>query len=124
MAESRFFAVAKEAALEAGAILKEHLATDFKIYKKGIVNLVTEVDLKAEKMILDRIRRDFPDHHILSEEKGSYEGEADYRWVIDPLDGTTNYSHRYPAFCVSIGLEHAGKTLLGVVYNPISQEMF
>jgi len=104
--------------------LREHLDTDFKVFKKGIVNLVTEVDLKAEKAILERIRRNFPDHNILSEEHGTSEGEVDYRWVIDPLDGTTNYSHRYPVFCVSIALEHAGQTILGIVYNPMSEEMF
>jgi len=124
MAESIFFTVAKEAALEAGRILKEHLDTDFKVYKKGIVNLVTEVDLKAEKAILDRIYSNFPDHQILSEEKGAVAGDAGYCWVIDPLDGTTNYTHRYPIFCVSIALEHEGKTILGIVYNPISGEMF
>lgn len=123
MSES-FFTVAKEAALEAGIVLKDHLETDFKVYKKGIVNLVTEVDLKAEKTILDRLNRSFPDHKILSEEKGSVAGQADFCWVIDPLDGTTNYSHRYPIFCVSIALEHQGRTILGVVYNPMSGEMF
>ncbi len=124
MPESQFFTIAKEAALEAGGVLKEHLDTDFKVYKKGIVNLVTEVDLKAEKAILDRIHRSFPDHQILSEEKGSIAGDADFCWVIDPLDGTTNYSHRYPIFCVSIALEHEAKTVLGVVYNPVSGEFF
>lgn len=119
-----FFTVAKEAALEAGKVLKDHLETDFKVYKKGIVNLVTEVDLKAEKAILERIHRSFPDHQILSEEKGSIAGQADFCWVIDPLDGTTNYSHRYPIFCVSIALEQQGKTILGLVYNPISGEFF
>lgn len=131
MADSKFFTVAKEAAVEAGKVLKEHLDTDFKVYKKGIVNLVTEVDLKAEKAILDRIQGSFPDHHILSEEKGSIAGvsaglssDAGYCWVIDPLDGTTNYAHRYPIFCVSIALEDNGKTVIGVVYNPVSGEMF
>ena len=124
MSESQFFAVAKEAALEAGKVLKEHVDTDFKVYKKGIVNLVTEVDLMAEKAILERIRRSFPDHQILSEEKGSMAGDAGYCWVVDPLDGTTNYAHRYPIFCVSIALEHDGKTILGIVYNPVSGETF
>ncbi len=132
MPVSRFFSVAKEAAVEAGKVLKEHLDTDFKVYKKGIVNLVTEVDLKAEEAILERIQGSFPDHRILSEEKGAIEGvsgegvsgDAGYCWVIDPLDGTTNYSHRYPIFCVSIALEKDGKSLLGVVYNPVSGEMF
>ena len=110
--------------MEAGKVLKEHIDTDFKVYKKGIVNLVTEVDLMAEKAILERIRRSFPDHQILSEEKGSMAGDAGYCWVVDPLDGTTNYAHRYPIFCVSIALEHDGKTILGIVYNPVSGETF
>ena len=88
------------------------------------MNLVTEVDLKAEKAILEQIHRSFPDHQILSEERGSIAGDADFCWVIDPLDGTTNYSHRYPIFCVSIALEHQAKTVLGVVYNPVSGELF
>jgi myo-inositol-1(or 4)-monophosphatase len=122
--QTEFFAVAREAALEAGQILVDYQSSGFKIYKKGIVNLVTEVDLKAEQAILARIRRHFPQHQILAEEEGASAGEADYRWVIDPLDGTTNYSHGYPCFCVSIALERSGQVILGVVYNPVSREMF
>jgi myo-inositol-1(or 4)-monophosphatase len=119
-----FFTVAREAALEAGRILVDSQGSDFRIYKKGLVNLVTEVDLKAEQAILSRIRQHFPEHQILSEEEGSSAGSVDYRWVIDPLDGTTNYSHGYPCFCVSIALEQGGEVILGIVYNPVSGEMF
>ncbi len=121
---SRIATVAREAALEAGAILLAEQKSDFKIYKKGIVNLVTDVDLKAEKVILRRILQEFPDHRILCEEQGELGGTADCRWIIDPLDGTTNYAHRYPVFCVSIGVEAAGELIAGVVYNPVSNEIY
>jgi myo-inositol-1(or 4)-monophosphatase len=119
-----YFDVAREAALEAGQLLLKGAETDFEIYKKGVTNLVTEVDLEAEKAILERIHRHFPGHEILSEEQGLVKGAAEYRWIVDPLDGTVNYSHRYPLFCVSIALEVKGSVSLGIVYNPVSQEMF
>lgn len=121
---SGMLSVAVEAALEAGQVLLEHLHTDFQISKKGRVDLVTEVDLKSEEMIVDRIRRDFPDHQILAEERGSEGGGAPYKWVIDPLDGTTNYAHGYRFFSVSIGLEVEKKMVLGVVYDPVTEELF
>ncbi len=121
---TRILSVAREAAVEAGAVLLAEQKSDFKIYKKGIVNLVTDVDLKAEAVILRRIAQEFPDHRILCEEQGELGGASDYRWIIDPLDGTTNYAHRYPVFCVSIGVEAAGELIAGVVYNPVNSEMY
>ena len=116
--------VARSAALEAGKLLAEGLETEFEISKKGPVNLVTEMDLRAEQMIVDRILSAFPEHQILAEERGGDEGVSPVKWVIDPLDGTTNYAHGYRCFCVSIGVEVHGKTLAGVVYDPIGRELF
>ncbi len=116
--------MAREAALEAGQMLLSHLQTDFKISKKGRINLVTEMDLKAEKIIVDRIRLDFPDHEILAEERGTQAGTGDCKWIIDPLDGTTNYAHGYRFFCVSIAVEVEGQLTVGVVYDPVTEEFF
>ena len=87
-------------------------------------NLVTDVDRRAEELIIGTIRKAYPDHGFLAEESGGGETPADYRWVIDPLDGTTNFTHGLPIFCTSIGLEHRGKLLLGVVYDPNQDELF
>jgi len=116
--------VAKEAALEAGQMLLSHLRTNFQISKKGRINLVTEMDLKAEKLIVDRIRLDFPDHEILAEERGTQTGSGPCKWIIDPLDGTTNYAHGYQFFCVSIAVELEGQLAVGVVYDPVTKEFF
>ncbi len=116
--------MAKEAALEAGQMLLSHLQTDFQVSKKGRINLVTEMDLKAEKLIVDRIRLDFPDHEILAEERGTHAGSGPCKWIVDPLDGTTNYAHGYQCFCVSIAVELEGQLAVGVVYDPVTKEFF
>jgi myo-inositol-1(or 4)-monophosphatase len=92
--------------------------------KEGINNLVTEADHAAEKAIFDVIRSDFPTHALLSEEAGEIIQEADYKWIIDPIDGTVNFAHGIPLCCVSIALEQAGKVVMGAVYNPFLQELF
>jgi myo-inositol-1(or 4)-monophosphatase len=117
--------LAIRAAREAGELLRTHLGRSIEVSHKGPINLVTEVDLASEQLIRDLIANHFPRHAILAEECGA-EGplDADYRWVIDPLDGTTNYAHGYPCFCVSIGLEHQGQAVLGVVYDPTRDELF
>lgn len=98
---------------------------EFKITnKEGINNLVTEVDLASEKAIISIINADFPDHQILSEECGEVVQDSQYKWIIDPIDGTVNFAHRIPLCCVSIGLEHNGKMILGGVYNPFMNEKF
>ena len=117
-------AVAKEAAFQAGNVLRTFLKTDFQVSKKGPTNLVTEIDLRAEAMIIELIECHFPDHSVLSEERGEKVGTAAYRWIIDPIDGTTNYAHGYPCFCVSIAQEIEGLVQLGVVYDPIADELF
>lgn len=114
----------EETAREAGALLRRKLYDRHDIEYKGEINIVTEVDRLSEKLVLDRIRHDFPDHGILTEESPEITGNSEFRWIIDPLDGTTNYAHGYPVFSVSIALEHEGIIVLGVVYNPMLDELF
>jgi len=118
------FELAKRTALEAGAVLREHFRTDFRISKKGPIDFVTEIDLKSEQLILARIRSVFPDHRILAEETGTNCTDSPFNWLIDPLDGTTNYAHGLPTFCVSIALEHDGRLETGVIYDPMADELF
>ncbi len=116
--------VAMEAARQAGGLLVESRESDFQISKKGRINLVTEMDLRSEEILVEKIGHHFPGHQILAEEEGLRKGEPEYLWVIDPLDGTTNYAHGYRFFCVSIALQAHGQTVLGVVYDPVTDEMF
>lgn len=113
-----------EVAREAGQLLLDRFRTNFKVEHKGIVNLVTEVDLAAEELIVSRIRRVFPSHAILAEEKHSEIRSEEVLWIIDPLDGTTNYAHGYPVFSVSIGLQVNGKLEWGAVFDPMRNEFF
>ncbi|MDF1536498.1 MAG: inositol monophosphatase family protein [bacterium] len=108
----------------AGALLKDRLSTDFNISYKGEVDIVTDVDKAAQDLIEGEIRRRYPGHGILAEEGLDLAGSSGYRWIVDPLDGTTNYAHRFPVFSVSIAVAHEGETVCGVVYNPISDETF
>src|SRR5947209_7281225 len=85
---------------------------------EGKRDLVTEADKRSEQIIVDAITGRFPDHRILAEEGTSAGGAGEYRWIIDPLDGTTNFAHQYPLYCVSIGVERGGETIVGVVYAP------
>jgi myo-inositol-1(or 4)-monophosphatase len=114
-------------ARDAGALLIQRLGSA-KITTKGDINLVTEADIAAENLIIERIRSHYPQHGILAEESGEaiFVGgkRSEWKWIIDPLDGTTNYAHGYPCFCVSIALEHAGALEIGVVYDPMRDEMF
>lgn len=113
-------------AVEAGAAQLQHFFNgEFKISnKEGINNLVTEADHAAEKAIIDVIKADFPGHFILSEEAGEIVMDSEYKWIIDPIDGTVNFANGIPICCVSIGLEKAGEMILGAVYNPLMNEMF
>jgi myo-inositol-1(or 4)-monophosphatase len=120
----RFVQVAAEVAREAGKLLMEKFGTELKIARKGEVNLVTEADLAAEALIVSRILAAFPGHTILAEENHSARKAGSYIWVIDPLDGTTNYAHGFPVFAVSIGLEIGGVLACGAVYNPVLDQMF
>jgi myo-inositol-1(or 4)-monophosphatase len=109
---------------EAGDFLKGKLREGVRVDYKGEINIVTEADHMSEVMLLSRIRSRFPDHDILTEESAGVQQGSACRWIIDPLDGTTNYSHGYPVFCVSVGFEKKGQTVLGVVYNPMLDELF
>ena len=105
--------------------LVDFLMALFKISnKEGVNNLVTEADHASEKAIIDVIKKDFPDHFILSEECGASGIESEYKWIIDPIDGTVNFANGIPICCVSIGLEHNGQMILGAVYNPNMNEFF
>ncbi len=114
-----------KAALEAGQILKENFGGDFKISSKDVIsNLVTEIDRKSENKIIDIIKSDYPGHYILSEEAGALIQESEFKWIIDPIDGTVNYAHAIPITCLSIALEKNNEVIMGIVYNPISNEIF
>jgi len=117
-------AVAREAAKAAGEILSRMLGNAHHIVKKGVIDLVTEVDLAAEKIILEIVSRNFPEDNILSEEAGKRDESSNRTWLIDPLDGTTNFAHRFPFFAVSIALEIENEVVLGIVYNPYMNEFF
>jgi len=112
------------AALRSGFFVKKSVGKIGKISYKGRINIVTDIDKKSEDMIIGSIRRAFPSHSILSEESRPRKGSSEYKWVIDPIDGTTNFAHSFPFFCVSIALEEAGRSILGVVYDPMRDEMF
>jgi myo-inositol-1(or 4)-monophosphatase len=116
--------VAVEAARAAGRILKERADSIGKIQYKGEIDPVTEVDLLCEQEVIVRIKKAFPGHAFLAEESGATAGNADHLWIIDPLDGTVNYAHGYPCYCVSIGYQHKGEVVVGVVYNPCLDELF
>ena len=117
-------AVAADAAVKAGKVLRDNVSGIRNISYKGEINLVTEMDRLSEKTVVDTILRAFPRHGILAEEDARIESESGYLWVIDPLDGTTNYAHGYPNFSVSIGLEHKGEVVVGVVYDPMRDELY
>jgi len=119
-----FLRVAEQAARTAGDILLNHLDQPLDLEFKGDVDLVTKVDRLSEEAIVSIISRAYPDHRILAEEGTNQGGASNYRWIIDPLDGTTNYAHSFPCFAVSIGLEAAGEMVVGVVYDPVRDECF
>jgi myo-inositol-1(or 4)-monophosphatase len=122
MQELKDFAI--NLARDAGNLLKEKFNNKHEIHYKGEINLVTEADKMSEDLIIAAINSSFPDHGILSEESPAQNSQAKQRWIIDPLDGTTNYAHGYPVFCVSIALENEGTIVLGVIYDPLREEMF
>lgn len=111
-------------ARQAGALLIEKFNHSLEISFKGDINLVTEADKMSENLIISAIKQKFPDHGILSEESSEILSKSSIRWIIDPLDGTTNYAHGYPVFCVSIAVEKDGKIILGVIYDPTRRDTF
>ena len=118
--------LAERLARAAGAIQRDRYETAFSVQtKSAAIDLVTEVDHACEALIVDRLNAERPDDAILAEEGGGEDREgADWRWVVDPLDGTMNYAHGYPRFCVSIGVERAGRAEVGIVYDPLLDELF
>jgi len=116
--------VAQHAAREAGKVLNRLFGHVNQIKKKGVIDLVTEADLHAEKIILDIIGRTFPEDSIITEEGGECNHLPNRRWIIDPLDGTTNFAHAFPMFAISIALEVEKELVLGVVFNPYMDEFF
>ncbi|HEX8163519.1 MAG TPA: inositol monophosphatase family protein [Pyrinomonadaceae bacterium] len=116
-----------QTARDAGRVLAEKFGRALRVSNKGDIDLVTEADLAAERLIVERIRSYHPRHAILAEESGESartDQPSEFKWIIDPLDGTTNYAHGYPCFCVSVALEQAGEIVVGVVYDPTREELF
>jgi len=113
-------------AAEAGAaVIREYFDKEFRISnKEGVNNLVTEADHLSEKVIIETIKADFPDHAILSEEIGELSSPSEYKWIIDPIDGTVNFANRIPICCVSIAVEFKNEVVMGVVFNPFINEFF
>jgi myo-inositol-1(or 4)-monophosphatase len=122
MKELKDFAI--NLARNAGDLLRGKFNCTHEIHYKGEINLVTEADKMSEDLIIAAINNSFPDHGILAEESPAQNLQAMMRWIIDPLDGTTNYAHGYPVFCVSIALENEGMIVLGVIYDPLRDDMF
>jgi len=111
-------------AREAGALLIDFFHQQVKIEYKGDADLVTVADRKSEALILERIRKQFPSHDVMGEEGTRIESGSDYKWYVDPLDGTTNFAHGFPVFCVSLAVEYRGRRVAGVIYDPTRDEMF
>jgi myo-inositol-1(or 4)-monophosphatase len=111
-------------AREAGAILRAAYSKEHQVKYKGVIDLVTEVDHESEAVLLGEIQGKYPDHHIFAEESGIIQGNDEHIWYVDPLDGTVNYAHHIPIFCVSIAYAYHGEIVLGAVYEPLRDEMF
>lgn len=117
-------AVLEQMARAAGEILRAGFGKVHQIDRKGVIDLVTEVDRESEAYLLTEIEKNFPDSQAVGEEGGRLSGSGDGKWYIDPIDGTTNYTHGLPIFAVSIAYEKASELILGVVYNPIQEELY
>ena len=111
-------------AREAGAILRAGYSKEHQVNYKGVIDLVTEVDHESEAYLLGEIQGRYPGHHIFAEESGIIQGNDEHIWFVDPIDGTVNYAHQIPVFCVSIAYASRGNLLLGAVYDPMRDEMF
>ncbi|MEK7406021.1 MAG: inositol monophosphatase family protein [Acidobacteriota bacterium] len=119
-----YLEVASEIAREAGALVVKYFERRVGFNLKGEFDLVTEADLASEAFIVERLRTYFPSHGIVAEEGHGQESASEYRWYVDPLDGTTNFAHGSPVFAVTLALERAGELTSGVIYDPLRQEMF
>jgi myo-inositol-1(or 4)-monophosphatase len=121
---TEFVSGMSDIAREAGALLMGYFHQHVKIEYKGDVDLVTIADRKSEALILERIRAKWPAHDVLGEEGARIETGSDYKWYVDPLDGTTNFAHGFPVFCVSLAIDYKGKRVAGVLYDPTRDELF
>jgi myo-inositol-1(or 4)-monophosphatase len=119
-----YLETAAEIAREAGPLLATYFERRVAFELKGEYDLVTEADRASEKLVVERLRSYFPQHGIVAEEGGGHTSASEYRWYVDPLDGTTNFAHGYPMFNVTLALEHASEMLCGVIYDPLRQELF
>jgi myo-inositol-1(or 4)-monophosphatase len=113
-----------EIAQEAGSLLRQYFERRVRFELKGDFDLVTEADRASEKLIVERLTSLYPDHGILAEEGSGHRSSSEYRWYVDPLDGTTNFAHSYPVFNVTLALEKAGELITGVVFDPYRDELF
>jgi myo-inositol-1(or 4)-monophosphatase len=116
--------LAIELARRSGAVLREGWGRIHAPERKGRIDLVTEFDRRSERLLIDGLRARFPAHAILAEESGEHQAAGTVRWLVDPLDGTTNFAHNYPFFCVSVAAECEGVLVAGAVYDPVRDEMF
>jgi myo-inositol-1(or 4)-monophosphatase len=119
-----FVEAATEIAYEAGSLLRHYFERRVRFEMKGEFDLVTEADRASEKLAVARLKAQFPEHGIVAEEGGGHESTSEYRWYVDPLDGTTNFAHGYPIWNVTLALEKAGELVAGVVFDPNRDEMF
>src|SRR5579871_4614655 len=119
-----FLETSQEIGREAGALLASYFDRHIGFELKGEFDLVTEADRASERLIVERLRAHFPTHAVVAEEGGGQDGSSEYRWYVDPLDGTTNFAHGFPMFNVTLALERSGELIAGVVYHPIHDEMF
>jgi myo-inositol-1(or 4)-monophosphatase len=116
--------VAIELARASGSVLREGWGSLHAPERKGRIDLVTEFDRLSERLLIDGLRSRYPGHAILAEESGEHRADGDVRWLVDPLDGTTNFAHNYPFFCVSVAAEISGVLVAGAVFDPVRDEMF
>ncbi len=119
-----YLITAVEIAKEAGALLAELSTKPLDIGYKRRADLVTVADRRSEALIVGHLRERFPDHAIVAEEGGNHQSSSDYCWYVDPLDGTTNYAHGFPVYCVTLGLAYRGEVVVGVVYDPTRHDLY
>jgi myo-inositol-1(or 4)-monophosphatase len=119
-----YLTTAVDIAREAGALVTEFFRRPLEISYKSPSNLVTEADRRSEALIVERLQKLFPEHAVVAEEGGGQRPESDYCWYVDPLDGTTNFAHGFPVFCISLGLAYREEVIAGVVYDPTRDELY
>lgn len=119
-----FLEISADIAREAGGLLAGYFERRVTFELKGEFDLVTEADRASERLVVERLRAHFPEHSIVAEEGGGHSGSSEYRWYVDPLDGTTNFAHGFPVYNVTLALERAGELIAGVIFDPNRQELF